>query len=422
MWSRWSTVVRSVAPLLSVFAIASPVLGDDLTGHVVDAKGAPLAGATVLVNTAAPRVGVSVYCPSCYADCGKKATTDADGQFVIHELDPALVFYLVAAAEGHRAGNSEKVDASSDKPTLRLAPLPAKIDPDHVVRGRVVDEAGKPVVGAQVAPKGRKQGDIRMWGLIRSIDPFAVTDERGEFLLTATDAADAYDLTIRSPKHAAKSFPLVPTGDEIHELAVEPGALVRGQLLDGGKPIAGAAVGLVQVDRSSDGFLGEHEIGTRADGSFEFSYIPDQDDYYLYTKMSSLAQSVALPLRRVTIADAQPIVELGELEVGPAVTIAGRIELVDGKLVPGPLQLLLSREGAWDSQTATIGSDGKFIFENVPNEEPLRLTARVPGYRLASERNRFQQIDDDSIAFFVEAPRDDVVIYFESAPRDTPGK
>jgi hypothetical protein len=120
----------------------------------------------------------------------------------------------------------------------------------------------------------------------------------------------------------------------------------------------------------------------------------------------------ALPLRRVTIADAEPTVEMGDLELGPAVALAGRIELTDGRPVPGPLQLLISREGAWDSQKAMVEGDGKFAFENVPVNEPLTFVARVPGYRL-SDRTRFQQIRENSIAMFVEAPRDDIVIYYE---------
>ncbi len=78
------------------------VAASELSGRVVDFQNRPLTEATVLVNTAAPRQGVAVFCPSCYVDCGKRTTTDDDGRFTFSDLDPSLVFDLVATAEGHR--------------------------------------------------------------------------------------------------------------------------------------------------------------------------------------------------------------------------------------------------------------------------------------------------------------------------------
>jgi uncharacterized GH25 family protein len=408
-----SSRVRGLALLLLATLIAnSTAHGNEITGQVVDTAGKPLAGATVMVSTAGPRVGVSVYCPSCYADCGRKAVTDADGKFAFRDLDPSLVFRLVAAADGHRARHSERIDPLSDKPKLALAPLPKDLPPDRMLRGRVVDDDGKPVVGALVEPRGCKQGDRRWGGMVNIADPFAVTDDNGQFVITSTEPVEAFDLTVRSPRHAAKVFNLIPTGNETRDLAVELGAMVRGRLIADGKPVAGAKLGLVQTDRSSESFLGEYQIGTRGDGTFEFTYIPDVDHYYVYAVMADVGRSGALPLKRVVIDEDQSVIELGDLVLGPAVPLAGRIELTDGKPVPGPLQLLISREGAWDSQKAMINSDGAFRFENVPVNEPLTFVARVPGYRL-SDRTQFQQIRENSIAMYVEAPRDDIVIYYE---------
>jgi len=42
-------------------------------------------------------------------------------------------------------------------------------------------------------------------------------------MITAASAADAYDLLVRSPRHAAKAFALVPTGEKSQDLAVELG-------------------------------------------------------------------------------------------------------------------------------------------------------------------------------------------------------
>jgi hypothetical protein len=120
----------------------------------------------------------------------------------------------------------------------------------------------------------------------------------------------------------------------------------------------------------------------------------------------------ALPLRRVNVGESGSLVDLGDLELGPAHKISGHIVLTNGALVPGPIQLLLTREGAWDSQRLMVGGDGKFEFDNVPDQEPVSLVARIPGFQLVQDLTRFQQVGDWSIALFVEGPRDDIEIFY----------
>jgi hypothetical protein len=383
----------------------------DLSGRVVDFQNRPLAEATVLVNTAAPRQGVAVFCPSCYVDCGKRTTTDDEGRFMFNDLDPSLVFYLVATAEGHRARVSERIDPASDAAQIALEALPTDLSPERVVRGRVIDERGKQVVGAQVNPYGCQTADRRWWGSLPGVDSVSITNANGEFIITSREPAEAFDLEVRSPRHAAKRFGLLATG-ESHELAVEAGVLVRGRLLKDGQPVAGVSVGLVQCDRGSENFLGNYAIGTNAKGEFEFTYVPPNDDFYIYTTMESIGQPASLPLRRLRIGKSGSLADVGDLELAAAHSIFGRIVLTDGAPVPGPIQLLLTREGAWDSQRFMVDSDGAFRFENVPDQEPITLVARIPGYHLDQNRTRFQQVREWSIAFFVEGPRDDVEIFY----------
>ena len=72
----------------------------DLSG-VVTSGGKAISRALVYVYTAGPRVGTSPYCPSCYADCRKRATTDKTGAFIIPSLDPQLIFRILVVAEGY---------------------------------------------------------------------------------------------------------------------------------------------------------------------------------------------------------------------------------------------------------------------------------------------------------------------------------
>ena len=61
------------------------------TGKVIDADGRPVEHATVLVYEARARHGYSVYCPTCWVDCGKRTVTGAKGEYSIAGLDPDLI-------------------------------------------------------------------------------------------------------------------------------------------------------------------------------------------------------------------------------------------------------------------------------------------------------------------------------------------
>jgi hypothetical protein len=59
-----------------------------------------------------------------------------------------------------------------------------------------------------------------------------------------------------------------------------------------------------------------------------------------------------------------------------------------------------------------IAADGSFSFAGVP-EEAVTLSVRIPGYRLASKRNRFQQVQPWAVALFVDADKAGLQLFFE---------
>ncbi len=81
-----------------------------LSGRVLDADGKPIAHATVMVYHAGVKVGYSTYCPSCYRDCGKRVTTDHNGDFNLASLAPGLWFTLLVVQEGYTPVISAKLD------------------------------------------------------------------------------------------------------------------------------------------------------------------------------------------------------------------------------------------------------------------------------------------------------------------------
>ncbi|SRR5579883_2326329 len=108
--------------------LAAPAAAADratATGKITDAAGKPLEHASVLVYEGRVKSGYSIYCPTCWADCGKRAITDAEGNYVISGLDPDLRFKLLAVKDGYSAEFIDNVDpAKGPAETASLKPRP----------------------------------------------------------------------------------------------------------------------------------------------------------------------------------------------------------------------------------------------------------------------------------------------------------
>jgi len=399
----------------AVVVLASKAAADDLAGQVVGRRGQPIAGADVFIYTARPRVGLGILCPSCYPDCAKEATSAPDGKFLIKALDPSLLFEVLVVAEGYRPHFAKDVDPKAEPLTVQIEPVPEGLDSRNVLRGRVIDPRQSPIVGASVVPFGIKTATRHWYGRMPGVDPLAVTNDRGEFLIFSEEADVSLHLTVSAQQHATRIFDLLPTGEEFHELQLDEGAYVTGTLVKDGQPVAAVTVGLCQCDRSAGTFVGAYAIDTDEHGRFEISNIVPSCDVYLYTEMKDAARVGFLPVKCLTLGGHGSRHEVGELRFESAHRLAGRVRLTDGKPIPEGTQLLVSREYAWDSARITLKPDGSFALAGVPTE-PLEISARVPGYRLATGRMPYQQTGSGTIALFVDGDRTDLEVFFEPEP------
>jgi hypothetical protein len=400
--------------LLTVLTVSAGPARGDLAGKVVDTAQKPIPQATVFIYTAKPRVGLGILCPGCYVDCGKKTTTDADGKFLISRLDPDLLFRVLVVAEGFRPRFANDVDPLRGSLDVKLETMPTDLPGRVVLRGRVLDGDGKPVVGAVVSPTGCQRADRRWGGQLPGVDPAGVTNLRGEFLITGNPGDLGYDLEVEARGFAKRLMDLLPTGEKPHEIRLTEGATVRGRILKDGKPLAGIAVGLVQCDRGATQFLGVCRIGANGMGRFTFVNVHSNCDYFVYTAMGDAARlgGIVLP-QRVSVGADGTTKDVSDLSMSIAVhRVSGHVTLTDGKPVPGGTRLLLAREEAWDSQSVVVAADGSFSFAGVP-EEAVTLGIRIPGYRLASQRNRFQQVQASAVALFVDADKSGLEVFFE---------
>lgn len=371
--------------IVALILMASPADRPDLTGRVRGESGEPVAGAHVFIATAAPKSGTSTLCPSCYADCAKRADSDAEGAFRIPSLDPGLVFRVLVVAEGFRPAYAGGVDPATGPLELRLSPFdPASLPADRVVRGTVVGPDGSPVAGATVEPESFDTEAFR--GFSPGVfDPTAVTDLDGGFALTANSPIRSVSVKVEGRGLAPRIFDGLRPGKK-PTLRLGRGAQVLGRVFVGGRPTPGIVVGLAQADRGMGRFLGHQEVATDADGRFLFANVAPDDAYYVYGIMSSLAGQGSLAARELRVGADGTVLDAGALTVEPAHVLAGRVVLSDGKPIPRGTRLMVSREKAWDSQTATLDADGRFRMEGLPPEQ-VSVSVRVLGYRL-SERNK----------------------------------
>jgi beta-lactamase regulating signal transducer with metallopeptidase domain/uncharacterized GH25 family protein len=367
--------------------IATAETKPDLTGQVLAKDGASLpVTATVFIATAGPKVGTSPFCPSCYADCQKSAKTDAQGNFEISSLDPQLRFQVLAVAKGFKPKYADHVDPAKGPITVKLEPIEMNsAPPGNCLHGRIVDAQGKPVAGAVIEAHGiRTLNGGGRWGGLPGVDPLAVADEHGEFLITSQKPFDQMDVKVSARGFANRTFTELASGSESHELKMTEGASVRGRVMFNGRPLTNILVGVVSVNRDMEHFTGNFDVGTDSDGRFLFVNLPPNVEYFIYGAMDSLKSYGAIPIQKIHSGKDGELTDIGNLVVGPAHRLAGRVVLADGATVPPNTRLLVSREDAWDSRQINLPPDGRFDIAGVPTGT-LTLSLRLKGYRVSAK-------------------------------------
>jgi protocatechuate 3,4-dioxygenase beta subunit len=365
----------------------------DLHGAVKDAEGKPISDAHVWVYTAGVKKGTNPLCPSCYADCSKKAVTDDAGAFTLPALDPELQFTILVQREGYKPLLVRKVDPAKGPMEAKLESFDwKKLDPKRVIRGRVVDAKGDPVAGAELSASMFKTSS---WGGYTPgiFDPVAVTNLQGEFVMTAKEPIEHVTLEVKARGLAPiVSGKLTPERTD-HELRLGVGVAVTGKLLLDGKPVPRAGVGLVQVDRGADGFLGHTEIATNESGEFRFDNVHPDIEFAVYSLMHSLKKTGATSVKVVRTGKDDTTLEAGALEVVPVHRLTGKVTLSDGKSLPPDVRVMICREVAWDHQNVLVSPDGSFSFEGLP-AETYTVSIRVPGYRLSEKNASYELLNN----------------------------
>ena len=244
----------------------------------------------------------------------RKLKSARDGGFTIRDLDPTLLFRVLVIADGYRPTFVTRVDPVKGPIRAELEPFDIRQVPaNRVIRGRVVDAAGKAVAGATVNAEEFRTEEFS--GFSPGIfDPLAIANLAGEFALVSRSPIRDVSIKVAgrglAPRIFTRQAPAATPGR--YELGI--GATVAGRLLQDGKPVAGVSVGLVQANRNMGSFLGPMQIGTDAEGRFAFANVGPSEAYFVYGIMSSLGDRGAVPARRVAVG-----VEGSQLDAGDLV-------------------------------------------------------------------------------------------------------
>jgi len=391
-----------VLSLLVLFSTGRALLaapGVTAVGKVVNADGKPIQDAAVLVYSAGVKKGFSIFCPTCYVDCGKRTFTDSDGKYSIPGLNSDLVFNLLIVRDGYSAKFVNKVDPQQGP--VETAVLPKRIPPENpsqIIRGRVLDPKGSPVRDALVEQEGAISKNGTSFGDGGWIDLIAVTNDRGDFEIAYSKPLVAAIVQI-SPRAMAPKLSTISSGTDRKVITVTEGATVRGRLVRNGEAVAQAEIGLSTHSQIAGETLPEVRIGTGDDGRFALTGIPPGRVWYLYAKMDSLASRglVADIVECATKSDGQDL-KLGDISVRPAYTLRGKVVLSDGKPIPPDMRINLFSDRVPDSQSLTLASTGVFEFKGL-GRGVYRLLPSVRGYEARDPQSLELLIEGDVNGF-----------------------
>jgi hypothetical protein len=320
---------------------------------------------------------------------------------------------VLFVAKGYEPTSISKVDPAAEPLEVVLQPLNrANLSPKQSLHGRVMDPQGKAIEGAVVNMLGIRQGDGGRFGSLPGVDPMAVTDEQGEFLLTAKEPFDAMDVQVEARTFAHRRFLRLASGERTHELRVTKGATVSGRVLAKDKPLKDVVIGLVSVDRGVENFTGEFVMGTDEDGRFLIPSVPPNVEYYLYGKMDSAKSYGAIPAKKIRVQGDDTTFQVGDLAVQPGLRLAGNVVLKEGQPVPPNTRLTVGREAAWDSQVLPLSADGSFEATGL-SAESLSVSVRVKGYRLAGKNRSLEPWNPLHLVGRLDADKTNLVILLE---------
>jgi uncharacterized GH25 family protein len=387
-------VVRSETTDLGDVLLGENVV---LRGRVVDVGGKPVPAASVAVY-AGTRLSASdglllflLEQATKFPDPVERTLTDDRGWFALSSLRDG-VYRLEARHEGYATKQQPDVVVSVARPASTLV---IRLGDGARMRGRVVDDAGRPVAGAKVvalrdmgarfSPSSAVERDV------------GLSDADGRYVIDTLTQGASYRMGVLVPGYA----PLFDTqatevAQELErDFTVTLGGVLAGRVLDAvsGGPVEGAQV-LAVVGRIGFGGRGGGGQGdtrtsttvgrTNAEGRFRLEGMLPGPVAAWQVRASGHVMATA----NVFAGSGWPDVEAGKvtevevrLERGGVLTGSVR-DAASGQGIPGATVSAIQRGGFAffaGSPSTTTDAEGGYRIEGVPAGDH-QLTADAPGY------------------------------------------
>lgn len=384
-------------PIADLAIVMKP--GGVYAGRVVDAGGAPVAGARVHVYTVGP-----------LGPRRREATSDASGAFVVKGLPRAPVTSYAAAVEGVSDGATVPLDEQLVVRDALLVLVP--LDPAaSEIAGLVVDDDGAPVAGVAVHVVSQE----------RWLEAATTTDARGAFAIAGLPAgaygiwtvdpeptmARAGDTAVRLVVRRARGLTEAVADEMIDAdpIDVGQGRSLAGTVVDeNGRGVAGARVvvgrvgvfgGVGRFDEPVGGLA-----GAVTDASGAFAIIGRVETSALATAPLVVGadhpeHGRSLPVELATGDAELPPVTLALRACG---AIAGTVTR-DGQPIAGAI----IGAGWPELGGAMTNDDGAFVIPRLP-VGPVTLRARLPDEMMRAHQRTMVVEADRTNRIAIEIP------------------
>lgn len=334
--------------------------GVKVHGVVVDSAGQGLEGAEIRMTVQQGGAMMRVFTsPRGPAD----ATSGSDGGFELVDLAPDDQVSISASLTGYQRGSVDGVRAPNDEPARIVLRKSAEI------RGRVVDDTGLPVEGADVGVAiSRNRGPISRFHEVGS----ATSDADGTFELLDAPIGSARLKAEAEGFQAAEKSVELQEGERLDdiELVLRPGARIVGTVTDSeGVPVVDAAVAVEDEGAAGNPMrmmFGGGGARTDGDGTFLLDGLESGRQTIIAVKDSQRASRV-LEVKSGT--------NRLDLRFSTGASVSGRVVDPDGLPAADVHLTLQGTEDFTLRFTTTSRADGTFLFDDV-----------APGsYRLVGE-------------------------------------
>jgi hypothetical protein len=356
--------------------------GVKVEGSVVeDPGGAPVPGAEVTVV------------PLQYSGMIDTPATDAEGRFSFLVLPDEFRFTLHKSPRTHflPPGTDHWFDFTVKAGEDRHVLAPLKMKRAAQVRGKVLDEAGRPESGVSVTGGWSVQEFRNNARIDHHPTVYDTTDERGEFVLGSIAPGVELRVSARAGFVADSPSETVTAGNGVAvtlRLKKHPTLALSGRVLGpDGRPMTGVAVRILirasnqNFDRGSEFTFPDKEVATGPDGTFKTpAEVPVGNSYRVEVRAPGmeLAESPWI---------GSPNVEFPDLALRrgprPPRAVTGRVVDTAGKPVAGA-EVSQSGDSIPKTRDST-DADGRFKVPGIP-ASPAFLFVHKEGYRWTGRR------------------------------------